>query len=249
MAERPARESLAQRVARELGTAILRGRHPPGTVLPNEESLCAAYRVGRNVLREAVKTLVGKGLLATQRRAGTIVLPRAHWDLLDLDVLLWMVSDPALRESLLDEITQLRLMLEPEVAALAAQHARDDQITALDLAYARMERERFDEKRAIEADIAFHELLFAATGSSLVQSLLRAFVILLRANFELAIQAEGGFIRNLEQHRWIVEALRARDPERARLAMRSLLMANAGDLARMRGSVAERERAERRRSP
>lgn len=248
MAERPARESLAQRVARELGTAILQGHHPPGTVLPTEDALCGTYRVGRNVLREAVKTLVGKGMLATQRRAGTIVQPRARWNLLDLDVLLWMVSDPGLRESLLDEITQLRLMLEPEVAALAAEHARDEQITALDLAYARMERERFDERRAVEADIAFHELLFEATGSSLVQSLLRAFVILLRANFELAIQAEGGFIRNLEQHRWIVEALRARDPERARLAMRALLLANAGDLARMRGSAAERERAERGRS-
>lgn len=172
--ERPARESLAQRVARELGTAILRGRHPPGTVLPTEEVLCAAYRVGRNVLREAIKTLVGKRLLETRQRAGTIVQPRARWNLLDLDVLLWMVSDPGLRHSLLDEITQLRLMLEPEVAALAAQHARDEQITALDRAYARMERER--------------------------------------------------------------------------LAMRSLLVANAGDLARMRGSTAERERVDGERS-
>ena len=82
-----AQESLTERVARQIGTAIVRGDHPPDTALPVEPAIAATLGVSRNLVREAVKTLVGKGLLRTGRRAGTIVQPPSAWNLLDPDVL------------------------------------------------------------------------------------------------------------------------------------------------------------------
>ncbi|WP_051329285.1 FadR/GntR family transcriptional regulator [Geminicoccus roseus] len=226
-------ESLTGRVTREIGTAIVRGDHPPETTLPVEAAIAAKLGVGRNAVREAVKTLAGKGLLRTGRRAGTIVQPPAAWNLLDPDVLAWTLSVDALRDDLLREIAQLRLMIEPEVAALAATHGSTAEILRLFLALEDMERHRQDPVLAVEADIRFHRCLFAASRHKLVGSLLRAFTVLLQANFDLAVHAPGGFQRNLEVHRAVAEAVHARDPDTARSAMRRLLANNENDLARI----------------
>ena len=78
-----ATESVTARIARTIGMAIARGDYAPGDTLPVEAELCRSLNVGRNVLREAVKTLAGKDLLRTVRRTGTIVLAKSQWNLLD----------------------------------------------------------------------------------------------------------------------------------------------------------------------
>ena len=226
-------EGLARRAAREIGLAIVRGDYPPESALPVEAKICAALGVGRNALREAVKTLVGKGLLKTSRRAGTIVLPRKNWNLLDLDVLEWTLSVPILREGLLAELTALRVMIEPNIAALAAQHATTIETLRLMEAYEAMERSANDQTSAVEADIAFHERLVEAAHNGLVASLSRGFSMLLKANFDITVRWEGAFIRNLEDHRKIADAVHKRDPEAARKAMLHLLAQNEVDLANM----------------
>jgi DNA-binding FadR family transcriptional regulator len=228
-----ARESLTERVVRQIGTAIVRGDHPPDTALPVEPAIAAALGVSRNLVREAVKTLVGKGLLRTGRRAGTIVQPPGTWNLLDPDVLAWTLAAPALRDDLLTEIASLRSMIEPEVAALAASRGSTVEILRLMEALEGMERHRDDPVSAVAADIGFHRCLFAASGHRLAMSLLPAFTVLLQANFDLAIKAQGGFDRNLAEHRAVAEAIGAREPDQARAAMRRLLANNEDDLARI----------------
>lgn len=239
-----AAESRTQRAVRTLGAAIVGGQHPPGTTLPTEAEICRQLGIGRNILREAVKVLAGKGLLVTQRRAGTTVLPRSRWNLLDADVLAWTLAEPDRRDEMLAELTQLRMMIEPEIAALAARVATPAEIRRLAEAYDAMERFRFDPQRAIEADIAFHERMFEASHHQLAGSLLRAFVVLLRANFALALRADQGFIRSLDEHRQVSDAVRRRDPEAACSAMRRLLANNEADLARITGDRAGRPCAE-----
>jgi len=234
-----ARESLTERVVRQIGTAIVRGDHPPDTALPVEPAIAAALGVSRNLVREAVKTLVGKGLLRTGRRAGTIVQPSAAWNLLDPDVLAWTLAAPALRDHLLAEIASLRSMIEPEVAALAASRASTVEILRLMEALEAMERHRDDPTSAVAADIGFHRCLFTASGHRLAMSLLPAFTVLLQANFDLAIQAQGAFDRNLAEHRAVALAIGAREPDRARAAMRRLLANNEDDLARIMAAQGE----------
>lgn len=237
-------ESQTQRAVRTLGAAIVGGQHPPGATLPTEADMCRQLGVGRNILREAVKVLAGKGLVRTQRRAGTTVLPRARWNLLDADVLAWTLAEPELRDEMLAEVTLLRMMIEPEIAALAARVATTTEMLRLAESYEAMERFRFDAERAIEADIAFHERMFEASHHQLAGSLLRAFVVLLRANFALAIRADQGFIRSLDEHRLVSDAVQRRDPEAARRAMRQLLSNNEADLALMTGSRSGRPTAQ-----
>jgi DNA-binding FadR family transcriptional regulator len=235
--------SLLDATVRRIGIAIVAGEFDVTQPLPVEAEMMKRYGVSRNVVREAVKTLVAKGLLRTVRRAGTFIEPKRLWNLLDADVLAWTMTSPPLQASLLSQLTQLRFMIEPEVAALAATQASTTEILRISEAYDAMEQNRFDADKAIAADIEFHRRLFEAAHNDLINSLLPAFVTLLRGNFEVAIQATNGFLRNLEEHRLIAEAVQARDPEQARRAMHNLLNNNQEDITTMLSEKPNLERS------
>jgi DNA-binding FadR family transcriptional regulator len=105
-----------------------------------------------------------------------------------------------------------------------------------------MEKLPDDLQKAIDADIAFHELLFKATHNRLLVALVPAFSLLLRANFEISIRAGKPASRNLKEHRQIAEAISRRDPEEARRAARKLLKKNTTGLT----ELVKRERRSRR---
>lgn len=222
-----------ERTTRELGRRIISGVYMPGQQLPFEEAMTVDLGVGRNIVREAIKALTAKGLLKTMRRAGTLVQPKSAWNLLDPEVLEWTVENAANRDELIAELTQLRRILEPEVAALAAQYASRTDCLRLFEAYEAMERHNDDPVKAIDADVLFHERLFEASRNQLIHSLVKAFVVLLRSIFAVSIKHDGGFIRNLKEHLVVAEAVHARNPEDARAAMRELLSKNEKDLADM----------------
>jgi GntR family galactonate operon transcriptional repressor len=222
-----------QRATHDLGVLILSGSYPPGTALPIEAELCTALGVGRNVMREAVKTLVGKGLLRTARRGGTIVRPREDWSWLDTDTLTWALEAPSMRAPLLQDLAGLRMMIEPEVAAITATNATTVETLRIFEAFESMRQHVNDPQEAIEADIAFHERVFAASHNRLAATLLRVVTALLRANFELTIRQNGAFIRNLDEHLGIARAIQARDANAARQETRKLLLKNEDDLRTM----------------
>jgi DNA-binding FadR family transcriptional regulator len=217
---------LTGRVAAELGAAILRGEFAPGATIPVEEEAARRLGVGRNALREAVRLLVGKGLVAPRRRVGTVVCARARWNALDPELLRWMFEDPALRPGLIGAVNELRAMIEPETAALAARRAGPAGAARLRAAYAGMVRDAHDPDAAIEADIAFHRVLMELAGNDLLLALLPAFEVALRGNFRISIREPGGFIRSLDLHGRIVEAVAAGDGAAARAAMATILAAN-----------------------
>lgn len=214
-----------------LGAAIVRGDHPPGATLPTEQELAAQFHAGRNAVREAVKILTGRGFVRTERRAGTTVQPEAKWNLLDPSVLNWLLLFPRHRDRAVAELTALRGLLEPEIASLAAAHATTTETLRLFEAYEKMEAHVGDRDRAIEADISFHRRLAEASHNALMQTVMRCFEVLLRANFELVMSVDGRFIRNLVEHKVVAEAVNARDPSAARAAMAKLLANNAKDIA------------------
>jgi DNA-binding FadR family transcriptional regulator len=222
-----------QRATHCLGVLILGGRYPPGTALPIEAKLCTELSVSRNILREAVKTLVGKGFLRTAQRQGTIVRPREDWSWLDTETLSWALEAPSMRAPLLQDLSGLRMMVEPEVAAMAATNATTVETLRIFEAFETMRQHMHDPELAIRADIAFHERIFAASHNRLASTLLRAVTALLRANFELTIRQDGAFIRNLDEHFGIAHAILARDAEAARQETRKLLLKNENDLRSM----------------
>ncbi|MCP4385348.1 MAG: FadR family transcriptional regulator [Hyphomicrobiales bacterium] len=235
-------QSLVGLTVDRLGGAIIGGAHQPGDLLPPEGEIARVYGVSRNVVREAVKILAVNGLLRVSRGSGTVVEPTSEWNYLDQSVIAWMLQQDEQREQLVDELSTLRYIIEPEVAALAAESASTTEILRLFEAFEQMEEHLHEPEKAVEADILFHRRLFEAAHNRLLMGMLRTVVAVLRANFALAIKAEYAIIEFLEEHRVVAEAINRRDPAAARAAMQVLLRNNKKNLTDMRARVAGRAR-------
>lgn len=229
----PAPANRVNFIVREIGQRIVGGDFAPGNTLPVEQDLCETFKVGRNAVREAIKVLAGKGFVRTVRRAGTIVQPRRLWAMLDPDVLSWMLANPALRHDLLENLAELRRIIEPEAAALAARHATTTETLRLFETFELMGKHRHNRALAIDHDIHFHDLLLEASHNPLLISMARSIDVLLRANFEISIESPDGFIRNLDQHGKVADAIHRRDADAARREMLILLANNEADLDEM----------------
>ena len=120
---------------RKLGVAIVRGRYPPGNVLPDEIAFAEQLQVSRGAYREALQALTSKGLVERKPKAGTRVLPRKRWNLLDPQVLSWFfIARPDL--PFIRNLFELRGIIEPAAARLAAQRRDDGDLAKLRAALA-----------------------------------------------------------------------------------------------------------------
>ena len=229
--------SLVARTVDTLGRAIVLGQYPQEFPLPPENELARSMGVGRNAIREAIKVLSTKGLVRVAQGTGTPVQPQSEWDFFDQQIIGWALESEAMRDSLVDELSALRFVIEPEVAAMAASAATTTEMLRLFEAYEQMEANSADRNRAVEADILFHRRLFEACHNRLMMQFLRTVISVLRANFELAIKAEHMVIRFLEEHREVAEAVHRHEPDAARIAMQGLLLNNRKNLTEMRDAI------------
>ncbi|MBV8141333.1 MAG: FadR family transcriptional regulator, partial [Verrucomicrobia bacterium] len=134
--------SVVERLVSALGRDIAGGAWKPESSLPTEPEIAHRFGAGRNAVREAVKILVAKGFVRTERRAGTIVRPESCWNLLDPEVLTWILSASANRDPLLEELSELRAIVEPRVAALAATHASAMETQRIFEAFEQLEKQQ-----------------------------------------------------------------------------------------------------------
>ena len=103
--------SVVDQLVSALGRDIAGGTWKPEETLPTEPEIAHRFGAGRNAVREAVKILAAKGFVRTERRAGTIVRSESCWNLLDPEVLSWILSAVANRDHLLDELSELRSII------------------------------------------------------------------------------------------------------------------------------------------
>jgi DNA-binding FadR family transcriptional regulator len=209
-------------IAAALGGEILSGARQPGSRLPSVEEMFARFGVSRVVMREVVKTLTAKGLVASKTKVGTIVLDPSQWNWLDAEVLEWRVQ-AGLDRAFLDQIVAVRAAIEPAAAALAAQHRKPADMARLRACIAAMQAAEGDNRAYAEADLAFHLALGQASGNPLVGSFgavikvaLKGFMALSAASLKEAEKGHGGATM---RHAAIVEAIAARDADGARAAM------------------------------
>ena len=210
-----------------IGRRIVAGTFGVGETLPIENELAAELGVGRNVVREAVKTLCGKGMIITARRRGMSVLPQSEWNLLDERIISWRLAHENFRDELLDELTVLRGILEPEVASMAARSATTVDTLRLFEALEEMEKHASgDPEDAITADLLFHRRMFDAAHNSILSGFLRPITTLLRENFKDAIRHDNGEHYYVAEHRAVANAVLKKDEKVAHQAMRDLLENN-----------------------
>lgn len=206
--------NLTHSIVQDLGRAIVTGAYSSSRPFPYESELCTQYGVSRPVLREAVKMITAKGLLSARPRQGTSVEPESKWNLLDPDVLGWLL-ERRLDLNLLIEFTQLRLAIEPAAAALAALSARDEEREALRVAIARMEAAEVGRDDPLTSDIAFHVAILRGSGNRFFSELTGFVETALRISIRWTNQQKGVPQANVPDHRAVADAILARDPVQA----------------------------------
>ncbi|MFY7903638.1 MAG: FadR/GntR family transcriptional regulator [Rubrivivax sp.] len=233
-APRPSRSVLGH-VLDELGRAIVSGRHPPGAVIPPEPTLCEEFGVSRTVVREAVKSLVAKGLVTTGPKVGTRVLAPEQWNWFDPEVVAWQSGIGLTREFLRD-LQELRRIVEPAAVRLAAERATPADIGGIEAAYAGMRDAIEHGGDYVRHDLAFHQGLLRACHNRMVVQMSKAIGALLRTSFEISTTKPQGPSQSLPLHRAVLDAVIARQPERAERASLRLIDGAAEDIEQVLAS-------------
>jgi DNA-binding FadR family transcriptional regulator len=204
-----------------LGRAIVTG-HYDEHAFPTEADLAKRHGVSRSVTREAVKMLTAKGLLTARPRKGTTVQSPARWNLFDSDVLRWLLERKFSLE-LLRQFTELRIAIEPAAAALAAQAADAAGIAAIRAGFARMEAAEAGDDDPLDADIAFHVAILAASANPFYAQFRDVVETALRTSIRFTNRFNGR-TASLPHHGVVLTAIEQRDPEGARAGMEVLIV-------------------------
>lgn len=203
-----------------LGRAIVIG-HYDTTAFPTEGELARLHGVSRSVTREAVKMLTAKGLLSARPRQGTIIQPTALWNLFDSDVMRWLL-ERKFSVDLLRQFTELRVAIEPEAAALAARCGTPADHQGITDGLARMVAAENGEDDPLDADIAFHIAVLAASQNPFYQQFHDMVATALRTSIRMTNRIKGRSA-SIEHHRAVHDAIIDRDANGSRDAMRRII--------------------------
>jgi GntR family transcriptional repressor for pyruvate dehydrogenase complex len=210
---------LYEQIVQQVEDSILKGQLKPGDQLPAERDLAHSFGVSRTAVREAVKTLREKGLVEAYSGRGTFVTNGTSHSIrqsLDLMIRINPLEGAA-------NLAELRLVLEPEIASLAAARIEEQLLSTMREAVAEMDRSLRDPDAYVEADLDFHLALAEAAGNPLILSLLDSIVGLLREQRSRIFNVDGGPERGQFHHKRILAAVVQGNPETAREAMRAHL--------------------------
>jgi DNA-binding FadR family transcriptional regulator len=210
------------RVADDLGIAILSGKHPPGSTLPTEIEAAEKLGISRPAYREAIRFLIAKGLVESRPKVGTRVTSRNLWHILDPDVLRWVFeTEPS--DQFVQELFELRSILEPQAAALAAKRRSVEQLSRMGHALEEMARHGLEKAAGQEADQAFHEEILRATGNDTLSALTTTIGAAVHWTTVFK-QRRSKLPRDpMPEHRKLYAAIAEGDAERAQQAAQNLL--------------------------
>ncbi|MCP4380732.1 MAG: FadR family transcriptional regulator [Hyphomicrobiales bacterium] len=214
--------SLSTQVAREIGRRIVSGTYAPGDLVEDEGALATRYQVSRSVIRDAVKILVGKGLLEVRRGIGTRVRSRTSWGLLDDDVLAWYQSAPPNAE-FLRQLMDIRKVFEPKAARWAAERGTDADIADIEAAVGRMEDEKGSIEDFVIADALFHRSILRAAQNEFLAAMEGVIFSALLSSIRLTNRDPRENAESIPFHREVYEAIAAHDGDRAEQVMENLL--------------------------
>jgi DNA-binding FadR family transcriptional regulator len=219
---RPRSLRLHGTVARELGIRIVSGLLEPGQILEGEIAASEQFKVSRTAYREAIRILAAKGLVHSRPKIGTQVSPRREWHLLDPDVLAWIfVGEPDAQ--LIASLFELRRIVEPDAARLAATRRSDAQLAQMRAGLDGVAEHGFHSELGRRCDQSFHSALLEASGND--------FIVSLTSGVAAAIAITTAFKQHrlpaphdaLPVHLRVLEAIEAGDAQGAHDAMAKLV--------------------------
>jgi DNA-binding FadR family transcriptional regulator len=209
-------------IARNLGIAIAAGELRPGDTLSGEVASSARLSVSRTAYREAVRILAAKGMVESRTRTGTRVSPRHRWHILDPDVLGWFLQTRP-SEAFVRDLFELRLMVEPPAAALAAERRSEAQLRIMTESLTAMDRLKLSTEQGRAADRAFHNAVLEATQNEAILALSSSVCAAIRWTTVFKHRMQESPRNPMPEHLHLLEAITARKPEQARARMTDLV--------------------------
>ena len=214
--------SVATQVSRELGRRIVAGIFEEGDLIDDEIALTVKYQVSRSVVRDAIKILVGKGLLEVRRGIGTRVRPRTEWVLLDNDVLAWHQSAP-IRMDFISQLMEIRLIIEPKAARWACERGTDEMIMEIELAQKRMEEEKGSIEDFVVADAQFHQAIIRAANNEILKTMEGVIFSALLSSIRITNKDPRDNTDSIPFHSEVTSAIVQRNADLAEFSMTKLL--------------------------
>ena len=224
--------SKTERIILTLGEEIVAGKFVPGAALPAEAELCERFATSRNIIREVFRSLMAKRLMEMKRYRGAFVTPRNQWNYLDSDVLQWALAhdqDPRL----IAAMSEVRVLVEPQIARWSADRATSSDLAAIEQAYNDMVAFQGDREAFNDADIRYHEAVLNSVHNPVLQQLNVAISQLQKAVFTQTYMADSGNMpRTLAEHKALFDAIRHQDGDAAEQAAKTMI---ASSTARLKG--------------
>lgn len=196
-----------------LGARIVRGDYDVGDVLPSEADIAQGHKVSRTVTREAMKMLAAKGLVKAWPRRGTIVQDERDWNLMDPDVMKWLL-DRGVSLKLVKDFLNMRLAIEPAAAEMAAIKGED--LSEIEEALSKMTQAANGIGDALSADCMFHASILKASGNRFFEQMAPLVDTALRMTIRVTNQIKGVQMASIEDHENILNAIRGGQSKRAR---------------------------------
>ncbi|MBB6096149.1 DNA-binding FadR family transcriptional regulator [Povalibacter uvarum] len=219
---KPPQSNVTHAIVEQLGHAVVARSFGTKDSFPIEAELCKQFGVSRTVLREAVKMLTAKGLLRARPRQGTWVQEENHWNLLDPDVLRWLM-ERKFSLQLLAEFTEIRLAIEPMAAMIAATKATPASIAQIRNGIHRMKMAEQGDDDPLESDIAFHVAILHATGNRFYSQLEDVVDAALRISIAFTNRYKGVALADIKAHTKVLDHIEAGQPKRAHAAMTAII--------------------------
>ncbi len=213
------KQTLGELTAKKLLDMIQEKGYTVGDKLPTEVELTEALGVGRNTVREALRILMSRNIVTIRQGSGTFISDKNG--VADDPLGFSMIED---RRKLTEDLIQVRVMLEPPIAALAAQNAADKEIEELEAVLVEMEDLIAQKKDYAEKDSQFHAQIANLSHNLVMTNLIPVITDGIRV-FAGSVQ-ETEYQQTLLSHRSIFEAIKGRRPVEAQQAMEFHLMYN-----------------------
>jgi len=226
---RPRRPRLHEQIVRQIVQEVVAGSFTPGEPLPSEVDLAERFNVSRAVIREAIRVLAAKGLVLVRHGRGMWLQPSERWD--HLDPLLLFEQVRSRRDTaLLDELLEVRRLVEVEVAALAAQRRTAEDLAAMREAVEGMRQALHDPDAYTHFDNLFHDAILTAARNRLLRQALEPVFAVLKVGRFISIRQPGAAGKSMRAHEAIFAAIAQGDVATAREAMRQHILQSEADL-------------------
>jgi len=217
---------LQAKVIDGVGRAIVRGTYPPGQLVPKEADLTEEYGVSRTSVREAMRVLSAKGMVDIRQKIGTRVRPTEQWNAFDIDILRWH-RDEGLGEPILRDLVEMRQIMEPQAARLAAGRADMGDLRRLDAALRAMDNAVPDREAYAHADVDFHLAVYGASHNVMLRqfgAVVADFMYLSFSVQQETVPDPGILETDVEQHGAVLRAIHRGQGELASEAMLDVVL-------------------------